>query len=57
MPCDVRKQCLVSHLRRSFVMTKLLIHALTGVAIACRPFGPLSLNINEKTPMEANDKV
>ena len=40
IPRDVINHCFVSHLRRSFVVDWLLIHALTAVAIACRPFGP-----------------
>jgi hypothetical protein len=47
MPCDIINHCFVPHLRCSFVLTGFLIHALTGVAIACRPFGPAMLGIGK----------
>jgi hypothetical protein len=43
MQGDVINRCFVPHLRRSFVLAWFCSHALTGVAIEYRPFGPMML--------------
>jgi hypothetical protein len=40
LSCNFINHSIVPRLRRSLVLRKFLIHALTGVAIECRPFGP-----------------